>query len=232
VLRENAGSLVPELDRDVQHRIAGVSEITKAAEHLGGDEQALRGTEMRGIEIPVDADDGDAGFHREVERTRVAVRLLEQVLDRDRQLPREVTEAVSQCFDDVVSQGVAFHALDALAKSFRRVVEAVKNHFLQSESSQLSYGVELWRVERDVRDEWERRVALKETGDGTNIHDPVGCRIQDYDTDRLAADERFELLPGFGNEKLRLISKNVLDVGEEPGGQERRNAQVATARMI
>ena len=121
--------------------------------------------------------------------------LVEKILDRDGELPGKFGEPVPQCFDDVVCQRVAFDALDSLAESLGLVVEVVKNDLLQSEPAQLRDGVELGRVERDVRDQWKGRVALEESGDRADVHDPIRRRVEDYDTDGLPADEGFELLP-------------------------------------
>jgi hypothetical protein len=51
--------------------------------------------------------------------------LIEEVFNGHRELSWEVTEAISQCLDDGMGQGVALDALDALPKPLRRVIESV-----------------------------------------------------------------------------------------------------------
>jgi hypothetical protein len=121
--------------------------------------------------------------------------LVEEVLDRDGELPWKLDEPVAQRFNDIVSQRVAFHALDAFTKSLRLVVEVVKDDLLQSEPAELRDSVELGRVERDVRNQWKGWVALEESSDCADVHDPIRRRVEDYDTDRLASDEGFKFLP-------------------------------------
>jgi hypothetical protein len=107
----------------------------------------------------------------------------------------KLPETIPQRLDHIVRQCIAFDALDSLTESLRRVVEVVKYDLLQSEPAQLCYGVELRRVKRDVSDQRQRRVALQDASDRPHVHDPVRCRVEDYDTNGLTADQRFELLP-------------------------------------
>src|SRR5437868_14015763 len=100
----------------------------------------------------------------------------------------------------------------------------MEDYLLQPQPSQLSYGAELRSVKRYVGDERQRWITLKETRHGCDVHDAIGCRVENYDTNRLSAYEGFELLPRGSDQQVGLVSKNVLDVGEEPGRQERRNA--------
>ena len=104
-------------------------------------------------------------------------------------------QAVPQCLDYVMGEGIALHALDPLPEPLGLVVEVVEDDFLQAEPAQLSYGVELGCVEGDVGDEWKGGVALEESGHRADVHDPVSGRVEDHDADGLAADEGLELLP-------------------------------------
>ena len=61
--------------------------------------------------------------------------------------------------------------------------------------------------------------------DCAEVHDPIGRGIEDYNGDRLPADEGFQFLPGLRDENIRVVGEDVLDVGEEPRGQERSDAQ-------
>jgi hypothetical protein len=155
MLREDAGGFVSELDRDIEHRVAGIAQVAEAAQNLRGYQQAFRGAKLRGVKVSVHAHDRDAGLHAKVEGARVAMGLVEQILDRNGELPWKLPETIPQCFDHIVCQGVAFDALDSLTESLGGVVEVVKYDLLQSEPAQLCYGVELRRVKRDVRDQWE-----------------------------------------------------------------------------
>src|SRR5712671_6779339 len=57
VVRENAGRLVAQLDRDIQNRVTGVAEVTETPQDLGSNEQALRRAKLRVVEIAINAHD-------------------------------------------------------------------------------------------------------------------------------------------------------------------------------
>src|SRR4029079_17642376 len=57
-------------------------------------------------------------------------------------------------------------------------------------------------------------------------------RIEDHDVDGFAADERLQFLPGGSDQQLSLIREDVLDMGDELGGQERRNTHESTGRIL
>src|SRR5436190_19503761 len=111
---------------------------------------------------------------------------------------------------------VSLESFYSFLEALRGVVEAMQNHFLQSEPAQLSHRAELWRVERHVRDQGQRGISLEQAGYCSDVHDPVGGGVEYDDAHRLPPNEGLELLPGGSNQKLRLVSKDVLDVGEEP----------------
>src|SRR4030088_3314742 len=76
VLREDSGGFVPELDRDIKHRVAGITQIAEAAQNLRGYQQTFRGAKFCGVKVSVDAHNGDAGLHTKVEGAGVAMGLV------------------------------------------------------------------------------------------------------------------------------------------------------------
>jgi len=159
------------------------------------------------------------------------VRLLEEILYRDEELSRELTEGIVKFFYDGVRQRIALHLLDALAESLGGIVESMKHHVLKAQFAELRDRFECGRVKGDVCDQREGRISLQKSRDGRDVHRSVSSRVKNDDADGLSAAEGFELLPRSGDEEL-LASEDVRAVGEEPRGQERRNAQLAVALMI
>lgn len=231
VLGEYSGGLVSQLYRDVKNRIAGVAEVAEASEDFSANHQPLGRAKLGRVEISIDADDGDACLHGQIEGAGIPMRGLEEILDRNRQLAGEMAEPVPQGLEHIVGEGIALYPLHPLPEPLRTVVEAVEHHLFQPQAAQLGHGIELGGVERDVSDQWKRRVSLEQAGNRADVHDTIGGGIEDDDVNGLPADERLELLPGGCDQKLGLVSENVSDVGEEPRGQERCNAHWAIARM-
>ena len=87
MLREDASRLVTQLDGDVEHGIAGIAKVAESAQDFRGDEQPLGRAELRGVDISINTDYCDTGFHAKVEGASVAMRLLEKVLHCDSKLP-------------------------------------------------------------------------------------------------------------------------------------------------
>jgi hypothetical protein len=232
VIGEDAGCFVSKLDRDIQNGVARVAQVTETAQDFCGNEQSFWRAELCGVQVPINAYDGDPRLHAEIEGARVPMRLVEKILYGYGELARELYQPIPQRLDDIVGQRISLHSLDPLSESIGLVVEMVEDDLLQSETPQLCDRIELGRMEGDVRDQGERWVPLEQAGYRADVHDPVGGRVENYDTDGLPADYGFKLLPGRGNEKLRLISKDMLDVSEQPRWQKRRNAQMAIALMI
>ena len=137
-----------------------------------------------------------------------------------------------QLFDYAVGQRVPLHLLDALEKPVGCIVESMEDDVLQAQPPELRDGFERRRVERDVADQRERWVALEQPGDRADVEGAVRRRVKNDDAYRFSPDEGLELLPRRGDQKLRLISKNVLEVSEESGGQERSNAQGGRAHDL
>ena len=101
----------------------------------------------------------------------------------------------------------------------------VEHDILEPHPAELRHRIERRSVEGDVRNEGEGRIALQQAGDRADVHDPVRRRVEDHDADRLPADEGFQLLPRRRDENIGVVGEDVLDVGEEPRGQERSDAQ-------
>src|ERR1700674_2651728 len=125
------------------------------------------------IKVPINADDSDS-LHREIERACVPVRLLEQVLDRHEQLSGKQPERAIELLDHAVSQRVPLNLLDAFPEALRRIIKMVQDNVLEPKSSELRDCLEGGGVERDVRNERQRRVALQQSGDGSHVQRAVG----------------------------------------------------------
>ena len=92
-------------------------------------------------------------------------------------------------FDHGVSQRVPLHSFNPLSEPLWSIVEAVEHHVFQSQPAKLRHGIERRSVERDVRDQRERRVALKKSGDRADVHGSVRRWVEDDYADGLSPDE-------------------------------------------
>src|SRR5205823_13785165 len=98
--------LVTQFDRDVENGVTRVPQVGEAPQDLGRDQQSFGRAKLCSVEIAINADDRDAGFHRQVESARITVRLLEEILNRHRELPRQLTESLSKRLDHIMGECV------------------------------------------------------------------------------------------------------------------------------
>jgi hypothetical protein len=131
----------------------------------------------------------EARCHREIERARVAMWLLEEVFDGDEEVTGEHSERGIELLDHAVRKRVALNLFDPFPEALRRIIEMMQNDVLEPEPPKLSNGLESWRVQCDVSDQWKGRVALEQPSYCPDIQRAVGRGVEDDYIDWLSADE-------------------------------------------